>query len=243
MDERQIEACKNAVSKHLESIHGRVTAYGPFKGTILHSSQSGCGIFASRLLGTYEREVMEELVKMSGTVDGPFVCIGAAEGYFCTGMVVGGLSKRCYAYDIDPFRRKIIEENAAENGCADTVSVDSEASFEKFSRILEEHSQALILSDIEGAEYDLFDERTLELCRNCPMVIELHPSFVPDGIEKTNALLETASKWFDLRMIQRRVYMPGQFEELRSIDESARLLALSEGRGERQDWVALTPKG
>ena len=75
------------------------------------------------------------------------------------------------------------------------------------------------------------------------MVIELHPSFVPDGIEKTNALLETASKWFDLRMIQRSVYMPGQFEELRNIDENARLLALSEGRGEWQDWVALTPKG
>ena len=243
MDERQIEACKNAVSNYLESIHGRVTAYGPFKGTILHSDQSGSGIFASRLLGTYEREVMEELVAMSRTVDGPFINIGAAEGYFCTGMVAAGWSKLAYAYEIIPELRKIVAENAAENGCADTVSVDSEASFEKFSRILEEHSQALILSDTEGAEYDLFDERTLELCRNCPMVIELHPLFVPDGAEKTRALLETASKWFDLRMIQRNVYMPGQFEELRNIDENARLLALSEGRGEWQDWVALTPKG
>ena len=243
MDERQIEACKNAVSRHLESIHGRVTAYGPFKGTILHTSLSGSGIFASRLLGTYEREVTEELVKMSGTVDGPFINLGAAQGYFCTGMVVGGWSKRAYAYEIEADRRKMIVENAAENGCADTVSVDAEASFESLSRILEEHSQALILSDIEGAEYDLFDERTLELLRNCPMVIEIHQHYVPDGVEKTNALLETARKWFDLRLIQRVVYMPGQFEELRSIDENARLLALSEGRSDWQDWVALTPKG
>lgn len=75
------------------------------------------------------------------------------------------------------------------------------------------------------------------------MVIELHPVYVPDGAEKTRTLLETASKWFDLRMIQRNVYMPGQFEELRNIDENARLLALSEGRPDWQDWVALTPKG
>ena len=164
-------------------------------------------------------------------------------GYFPTGMVVGGWSKSAYAYEILPDRRQAIAENAAENGCADKVSGDSEASFEKFSRILEEHSQALILSDTEGAEYDLFDERTLELCKNCPMVIELHQQLVPDGVEKTHALLENASKWFDLRMIQRSVYMPGQFEELHGIDENARLLALSESRFIWQDWVALTPKG
>ena len=243
MDERQIGAVQKAVAKHLESIHGRVIPYGPFKGAILHSFVSGSIIFPSRLLGTYEREVTEELVAMSRTLDGPFINIGGGEGYFCTGMVAAGWSKRAYAYEIKPELRRIIAENAAENGCADKVSVDSEASFEKFSRILEEHSQALILSDIEGAEYDLFDERTLELCRNCPMVIELHQQFVPDGVEKTRALLEAASKWFDLRMIQRRVYMPSQFEELHGFDENARLLALSESRFIWQDWVALTPKG
>ena len=158
-------------------------------------------------------------------------------------MIVGGWSKYAYAYEIEPDRRQAIMENAAENGCADKVSVDAEASFEILSRILDEHSQALILSDTEGAEYDLFDERTLELCRNCPMVIELHQQFVPNGVEKTQALLQTASKWFDLRMIERGVYMPGQFEELRNMDESARLLALSESRFIWQDWVALTPKG
>lgn len=243
MDQRQIHAVQEEVARHLESIHGRVIPYGPFKGTILHKFVSGSIIFPSRLLGTYEREVTEELVAMSRAVDGPFINIGAGEGYFCTGMVAGGWSKSAYAYEIKPDLRRIVAENAAENGCADKVSVDAEASFESFSRILDEHSQALILSDTEGAEYDLFDERTLELCRNCPMVIELHQQFVPDGVEKTRALLQTASKWFDVRMIQRSVYMPGQFEELRNMDESARLLALSESRFIWQDWVALTPKG
>ena len=242
MDERQIDALQKEVARHLESIHGRVIPYGPFMGTILHKFVSGSIIFPSRLLGTYEREVTEELVAMSKTVDGPFINIGAGEGYFCTGMVAGGWSTRSYAYEIKPDLRRIVAENAAENGCADKVSVDAEASFESFSRILDEHSQALILSDTEGAEYDLFDERTLELCRNCPMVIELHQQFVPDGVEKTRALLQTASKWFDVRMIQRSVYMPGQFEELRGLDENARLLALSESRFIWQDWAALTPK-
>ena len=66
MDDRQIDAVQRNVAKHLESIHGRVTAYGPFKGTILHSDVSGSIIFPSRLLGTYEREVTEELVKKAG---------------------------------------------------------------------------------------------------------------------------------------------------------------------------------
>jgi len=238
-----IPAAKEKVLKHLLRLHGERVAYGRFKGLKIRKDVWwGRYSLSSKILGVYEEHVLDALFDLQPSVNGPFVDIGAADGYFAIGAVVSGLCDTVYAYEISEKGRERLASNAAANGCAGKVRIEAEANFESLSALMKKHEQALLLIDIEGCEFDLLDERMLDLLKSCSLIVELHPWMAENGYEKQRRLIDMAKAKFNARLIEREVYAPNQFEELKEFSDDERLLALSEGREKNMQWLVMTPK-
>ena len=52
--------------------------------------------------------------------------------------------------------------------------------------------------------------------------------------------IDMAKAKFNARLIEREVYAPNQFEELKEFSDDERLLALSEGREKNMQWLVMT---
>ena len=238
-----IVKAKEKVLLHLLNMHKATVAYGPFKGMKL-SQDVWWGKFdlSTKMLGVYEHHVLSQIVDLSATVNGPFVDVGAADGYFAIGVAKSELMDKVYAYEISEKGRQSLRENALLNNCLDRVIIDSEANYDSLAGLLAEHRQALFLIDIEGAEYGLLNNDVLSLLRNSTVIVELHPWIIEGGYEMQEALLSNVDKWFDARFIERKTYNPNEFEELLEFSDDERLLAFSEGRVKLIQWLVLTPK-
>ena len=122
------------------------------------------------LLGVYERQLypfLESAIQRTDLV----VDVGCAEGYYAVGLARRG--KSVVAFDADFHERRICREMAASNGVSGSVTIRSWC----HSRILAglvRGRRALIISDIEGGERELFDSELIAAIPHCDLVIELH---------------------------------------------------------------------
>jgi hypothetical protein len=122
------------------------------------------------LIGQYERQIYPALIEASERT-GLVIDIGHAEGYFAVGFALRG--KRVVAFDIDPAERRICREMAKLNGVSDRISFRRWCSPETL-RALTGTERALIISDIDGGEIDLFQPELIASLRHCDLVVELH---------------------------------------------------------------------
>lgn len=235
---------RQQVSKYLmEQFSGRV-AYGPFKGIRLDDKLVwwGDGDITKKLLGAYEKQILDKIVQLSAFIDGPFIDIGAADGYYVIGAVKSKLFDYAYAYEISPLGRKRLGENCSINGVSDRVFIDSEASIEKLKVVLINWPSAFVLIDIEGAEFELLDDSFLELLRTCFVVVELHPRMVSDGRAQEEGLVARASQHFVVHRMRSAGGCPDDFTELDRFSDYERVVSFSEGRGEAGRWILLVPR-
>lgn len=241
---------KDAISKAKENVfrkliarHGYNVMYGPFKGMRL-GTETYWGKYdvISKILGVYEEEVTDRLRAMLGAGKAPFVDLGAADGYYAIGVAVSGMAENVFAFEINQQGRDSLTKNAASNGCAHKITISGEANFASLKSLIDLFGSAVILIDIEGAEYDLLDDRLLDLLRTCRMIVELHPGLVALGEEKETALMARARKHFTLSTLYRESYCPNRFPELNDFKDDERLLAVSEGRSRNPKWLVLDPK-
>ena len=101
---------------------------------------------------------------------------------------------------------------------------------------------AVILCDIEGAEFDLFSDELLNNLNRCHLIIEIHESDPNNEQETVAQLRKSASKYFDVDFIYPLAININKYKELNSFHDNYRLLAFSEGRGATMRWMVLSPK-
>ena len=70
----------------------------------------------------------------------------------------------------------------------------------------------------------------------------MHPFLVANSKEKHNQFISKVEKYFLVEKSIRENYNPSRFKELSKFTEDEQLLALSEGRSERTEWLLLSPK-
>lgn len=241
--EDPITRARSRVQRKIIELHRYVVAYGPFEGLNLDRDVWwGRYDLTTKMLGVYEEHVTAKLCELLKKTNGPFVDIGAADGYFALGVAVGRLAKQVYAYEISAEGRQKLSRNIHLNGCEDGVTVEAEANYESIARLVDVHENIVGLIDIEGAEYGFLDARMLELMRNSRLIVELHPWLVEDGIEKEKRMLNLAEDFFRVSFIERETYNPNGFSELQEFSDHERLLAFSEGRKRNMKWLVLEPK-
>jgi hypothetical protein len=237
-----IDKKRKLMSKALSERAGHTIQYGPFKGMKFsgHDWWGGADR-AAMLLGLYEKEVLQSLMQVPPERD-VFIDLGAADGYYSIGALTSGRFQTSHAFEMSEKGRRVIAENARLNACADRVHVHGAAGAD-FYRALPEGalSRAVLLVDVEGAEFDILTSATLAQLKNTVVLIELHDWFFADGPAKLARLQQDAQAHFRLSTLTTGARDLSSFPELAHHDDSERWLMASEGRNRLMTWLRLDP--
>jgi predicted O-methyltransferase YrrM len=242
LSQQTTEQSKMRLLKHLRHLYGEKVEYGLFKGMKL-----GFKVWWSKydlitkFLGVYEEHILDQLNRFYSTSNVPFVDIGAADGYFAVGVARLNWAEKVFAFEISPTARSTLKENAERNNCINKIDIRGEATLDEIANIITVHPCVFVLVDIEGAEYELFNDKLLDLLKHCTIIIELHPRKIEDGWSKQAKLIEDAAKLFKTEILIRETYNPNTFKELSEFSDDDRLIAFSEGRKANGQWLFLSP--
>lgn len=230
------------IAVELDAHFGSTVAYGPFTGLRLSANAWwGDADRAGMLLGIYEQEILQALSGLPERYTN-FIDVGAADGYYAVGVLVGGLFERVCCYETSETGRRIIRENSTRNDIWDQLTIRGHAGREFLQDFdPDELARSVLLVDIEGAEFDLFDADTLERLQHSIIFIELHPHRVEAGQKKADALKMLARRYFRVTELQTGARDLSVFPELHVYNDSDRWLVCSEGRECLMSWLRLDP--
>jgi len=143
---------------------------GPFMGlsySVIHSVGS---VLAPKILGTYEAELFPIWHKWGAKRYTHILDIGCAEGFYAVGLARLWPGARVHAFDIDPIALSLCQKLAITNGVAGQVHIEGPCEPETLARF-SFSGPALILSDCEGYEANLFTAETIKNLASAEIVI------------------------------------------------------------------------
>tara|TARA_Y100000817_G_scaffold287661_1_gene256361 strand:- start:480 stop:1307 length:828 start_codon:yes stop_codon:yes gene_type:complete len=229
---------KNLADK-LSKIYSNIVQQGPFKGMVINNDQFwGQGDKSSKILGIYEKETQELMVEIQEKNNyTTFIDIGGADGYFAIGSLINGLFDECHVFEVNKKGRDSIQRNALKNGLKESIKIHGKATKKELLKI-KNLKNSLILCDIEGGEYKLFEENLIKEIFPSTLIIEIHYN---------NKLpLEQFEEYFkgsySLNKIFQNPRSLNEFKELKKFNDNNRALIVSEGRSCVQEWWYLSPK-
>lgn len=229
------------VYDHLEG----VVHYGLFKGLRLGTtSWWGIADISGMLLGIYEKEILDSLASIPSSHK-VLVELGAADGYYAIGAIVSKLFDSSYCYESSELGRMNIEANALLNNVNDRVAIQGKAdpAFYEYLQLANvDMSKCVLLCDIEGGEFELFDADMFDRFKGSVIIIEIHDWFFEDGKSRYQQLKRNASCNFNITELTTGPRDLSVFPELNAYCDEDRWLMASEGRGRLMTWVRLDPK-
>jgi len=220
---------------------GRIK-YGQFKGLKLQKKTWwGGSDLGSMCLGLYEKEILNLLSSEIFLERNIFIDIGAADGYYAIGMLHANLADSAICYELTQEGRNTIEENWKNNESPGNLEIYGDI-FQDFHRGLDgvDLSKAITLIDIEGAEFDFLTKENLSMLSKSFIIIEIH-NWVDSFMEKYTELLNNASDFFEIEMIEREERPTVHLSEVRSLTDDNRLLLTSEARPCLMRFLLLKP--
>lgn len=192
----------------------------------------------AKLVGTYERQLHEPLARAVDAGRGPFVDIGCADGYYAVGLARRRADLDVRAFDLAPSARSLCAALAALNGCADRVTIGGRCESRSMRALALD--EALVLADIEGAEFELFGAEMVSLLRGALVIVELHR---PIDDPACRALRRRFERTHEADVLSEDVPDSDAIAALSFLSPEERSMATSESRGQRdQTWLALTPR-
>lgn len=242
-EHRLLALLRERENKRLKDRLGNEVLYGPLAGfTLISETQWGAADHPLKVLGLYEQPVQAVLSALAPL--NRLFCLGAADGFFGVGSVAAGLAQRSLNWEMVEESRRIMADTATANGVADRIRTFGIADSDFISQSGEEAPGAddVVLIDIEGAEYDILTDETLNALSATHVIIELHPFLVENGAAREQVLLEKAAGVFDVEMIEDTVRDLSGIAELRELSDDARWLACSEARERQMRWAHFRPR-
>ena len=237
--DKVVEKKRIILSSKISKIYNNTVQQGPFKGMIINEDQFwGQGDRSSKILGLYEKEIQDLIVSIQKDKNySTFVDIGGADGFFAIGSLVNNLFEKCEVFEISKKGRISIQKNSKQNNVYDSIKIHDKASKRSLIKI-DNINNSLILCDIEGGEYELFDEKLINEIYPSDIIIEIHK-------DKENSLVnfeKRFTKSYSLTKITQEPRSLKNFKELENINDNNRALITSEGRSYVQEWWHLSPK-
>ncbi len=218
--------------------HGRGVRHGPLAGLEYPAAFDGTGDLVSKLLGTYELELREELERWVAAGHPHLVDVGSAEGYYAVGLARAMPGSTVYAYDIDAGARERCAALARANGVQDRVVVGGKCTPATLQAGFPAHGVAL-LSDCEGYERVLLDPVAAPVLAGWPILVELHEFLDP---QVTDVIARRFAATHDVRIISGRGRDGAELPELATFSPRERAVLLDEHRPAAMRWAALTPR-
>jgi hypothetical protein len=237
-----IESRRSLLSSRFAKVFSSTVKHGPFKGMRLISDKWWGNDSVSMYFGLYEQEILNELASLSREQK-IFIDIGAANGYYAIGVLVGSLFEESICYELSDNGRDVIQRNAVLNGVSNKIEIRGAAQKDFFEQIPDgKRQQAVLLIDIEGAEFELLTDRFFNAFRRSTIFVELHERAFADGQQRLANLRAIASQMFNIKEIRMGARDPGKFLELQELSDTDRWLICSEGRPFMMHWWRLDPK-
>lgn len=237
--DKVVEKKRIILSSKISKIYNNTVQQGPFRGMVINEDQFwGQGDISSKILGLYEKEIQDLIVSIQKKKNySTFVDIGGADGFFAIGSLVNNLFEKCEVFEISKKGRISIQKNSKQNNVYDSIKIHDKASKRSLIKI-DNINNSLILCDIEGGEYELFDEKLINEIYPSDIIIEIHK-------DKENSLVnfeKRFTKTYSLTKITQEPRSLKNFKELENINDNNRALITSEGRSYVQEWWHLSPK-
>jgi len=237
--DKVVEKKRIILSSKISKIYNNTVQQGPFKGMIINEDQFwGQGDRSSKILGLYEKEIQDLIVSIQKDKNySTFVDIGGADGFFAIGSLVNNLFEKCEVFEISKKGRISIQKNSKQNNVYDSIKIHDKASKRSLIKI-DNINNSLILCDIEGGEYELFDEKLINEIYPSDIIIEIHK-------DNENSLVNFEKRFINSYSITKITQEPRSlknFKELENINDNNRALIMSEGRSGIQEWWYLSPK-
>jgi len=220
------------LNRRVTAEFGMTVTAGPFRGLKLSDAarQEHVGPY---VLGTYELELHDV---WKDILDGEFdqiLDVGANFGYYAAGLARRWPWTPTFAFDTDWWARKAVRDLARLNGLTNISVLDACTPAWLAANM---RSRALVVSDCEGYEGELFARADVPAFNTSTFVIELHEQFEPGVTENIRARFSDTHR---VRLIDTRTLapVPPPAASL-TTDEMAR--AVQEPRGPQQWLVACT---
>lgn len=239
---RRAEYGRNTRDVMLHHFRDLTVRNGIFKGMHYPSADAVGSAILPKLLGSYEKELEVVFADIMCKNYDTIIDVGCAEGYYAVGLARHFPHAKVYAYDTDSYARKLCTDMARLNGVEGQLIVGSECN-ETALLALPLSGRALIITDCEGYEKQLFTPRVVAALARHDVLIEVHDLF---DMEISNLLRERFKNTHDLRVVESfdelkkiRTY---HFTELEPYSVRVRSSILSEGRGSIMEWFYFTPR-
>jgi hypothetical protein len=210
---------------------------GPFAG-MKFIRRKYWGYWATRIVGSYEEELHEELERLLSRPFRNIVNIGCADGYYAVGLALRLPQARVLAYETLPHNRRYCEELAALNGVLQRLDIRGTCTVESLAEL--HLDDTLVVCDCEGVEEDLLDPQAAPWLRKATLVVELHDCYRPNVIQTLTRRFESSH---DLKIIQCTGRDPSRYPVLADETPENALLAVKEERITDDGRLAPTPWG
>ena len=239
-----LEKKKYYIEKRIIDLTNKEVINGVYKSTKLTCKTHWKGFdVSSKLIGFYEQQVQEKIIYLKKKFNlENLINFGSGDGYHLIGLLKNDYFKLGLAFEIDQFGIDQIQENAILNNVKEKVITFKSANFEDVSNTLNDDQlkKSLFLVDIEGAEFDLFNESNLNYFKNSILLIENH-HFLKERavVEKFFTFME---KYFDLEILKNSSRNPYEIPQIDNFDDDEKWLIASEGRKQTMDWLVFVPK-
>lgn len=215
--------------------------HGPFKGMRYSEAEAIGSSLAPKIIGSYEKELHQVLEKICLNNYSEVVDIGCAEGYYAVGLAMRMPNANVFAYDTNDKAIELCLKTAHLNNVSDRIISGSFCDTPTLLS-LPLTEKALIISDCEGYEKDLFTEEVASTFTHHDLLIEVH-DFMDIEIST---------------VIRQRFKSTHKIETIRSIDDITKALnydyseidvyslaekreLLAEYRPHIMEWLYMTP--
>lgn len=223
---------------------GGIIQHGVLKGYALHAAATWLSNdIGSQLLGLYEQEVCALLWHLRERRD-LLIDLGAADGFYGLGLIAVGAYARSLCFEIDPESRAALGRRRDRLGLAERVEILGDAVGDLPAVIRSnavDLSRAVILCDIEGAEFDLFTDELLEHLASACLIIENHDFNRANGFPLATDLVRRAGRHFHVTEIHPGPRTLHRIPLIETWNDNDRALLLSEGRLGLASWLVLSP--
>jgi hypothetical protein len=216
--------------------------YGPFKGLTYPEFRSFGSSLVNKILGCYEMELHPLFERLKQKNYSAIVDIGSAEGYYANGLARMFPTAKIFAFDTNFEALDFCRQMASFNGVEDRLQTGAFCSTETLLN-LNLGNKALIVSDCEGFEKELFTKQLVDSLSGHDVLVEVHDYI---DIEISTNLRRVFSKTHDIISIQSiddiQKALTYDYSELEGFCLADRKMLLAEYRPSIMEWFFFSPR-
>ena len=239
-----VDKKKHLTEKKIIKLTNKTIIQGLYKSTKLTCETHWAGFdVSSKLLGIYEEQVQSKIVSLQKKYGLEYlVNFGSGDGYHVNGLLKNNYFRKALAFEIDKYGQEQIKKNSLLNNLSDKIKIFDKANFNEIKNNLtpEQLQKTLFLVDIEGTEFEIFNEINSDIFKKSFLIIENH-NFLADQ-KLVDKFFECMNKNFNLEVLNNGSRNPYIIPEINNFDDDERWLMVSEGRKQNMNWLIFTPK-